>query len=562
MFRTGKLVAAVALVGASVWAGLTLAAQEPKPAAGAKPADLSALREAVAGAAKSGENVDEIRKALDAFEKALPGAKSGEVPQELRALRDVVEAAARKGENVDAVLTELAAVEKAIVGRSLAKPKPKPVPQPDVLPDPFNLPDGRFPVRPLPPLPPLPGGGRIDLDAVQRATDLRMNALERLARNPGDAEARKMMTEANQLMLKALPLGNGGALFPDIARVPERARFGVRLEQLSDLAAEQLDLAPDVGVAVTGVIPGSIAERAGVRAHDIILEFAGKPASASVEEFIRQVNGTKADEKFDLVVMRKGKKVKIAGVVLPGTENPPAPVRPVPAVPKTVPPVPAVPERAVPEKGIDAPVDVRADVPEATNPDLGDLRDAVTAAEKRGENVGAVRAALDALEKALAKGAAKPGAAPPELTALREAVEAAAKKGEHVAPISKELGSIEKALTGREYERPKIEEPRPAPPFSPRRGNFGAGGRVGLGVKLPEGFSRMSVRVVNDLFIATAQKGGCELVLSGTIGENGLELTRAVITEGEKKVQVESLEKVPAEHKPAVEALLKLVNRG
>lgn len=98
-------------------------------------------------------------------------------------------------------------------------------------------------------------------------------------------------------------------------------------------------------------------------------------------------------------------------------------------------------------------------------PDLTDLRDAVKAATKRGDNVDEVAKALDALEQALAKGVAAPGgSAPPELTALRNAVEAAARKGENVEQIRKELEAVEKAITGRTFSRQK-----PVPPPQPEQ---------------------------------------------------------------------------------------------
>src|SRR5437870_649689 len=79
---------------------------------------------------------------------------------------------------------------------------------------------------------------------------------------------------------------------------------------------------------------------------------------------------------------------------------------------------------------------------DAKAPDLSNLRDAVVAAAKRGANVTEVAKALDALEKAVAKGfaAPKPGEAPPaELAALRDAVETAGRKGEKVDDIRTEL---------------------------------------------------------------------------------------------------------------------------
>ncbi len=93
-----------------------------------------------------------------------------------------------------------------------------------------------------------------------------------------------------------------------------------------------------------------------------------------------------------------------------------------------------------------------ADAPKAV--DLSDLRDAITTAGKRGENVDDIKRALDALEKALAKGGAAPKeAARAELAAVRRAVEAAARKGEKVDGIAKELDDVEKALTGRVFVR-------------------------------------------------------------------------------------------------------------
>src|SRR5262245_37217438 len=76
-----------------------------------------------------------------------------------------------------------------------------------------------------------------------------------------------------------------------------------------------------------------------------------------------------------------------------------------------------------------------ADEPKA---DLADLRDAVKAASKRGDNVDEVARALDVLEKALAKGLKSPDGktgVPSELRALRQAVESAARKGENVGEI-------------------------------------------------------------------------------------------------------------------------------
>jgi hypothetical protein len=207
-------------------------------------------------------------------------------------------------------------------------------------------------------------------------------------------------------------------------------------------------------------------------------------------------------------------------------------------------------------------VSARAADPKA--PDLSDLREAVATADKRGENVGAIREALAAFEKAMAKGAIKPEAeAPPaELTALREAVELTARKGENVAAISKALGQIEKAVTGREYERPKVAEARPeAEPALPppvRRPDFGRrGGIVISGVGA--GFNSTSVTISGGNFTIKARQGDVTYEITGQT--NGTEAPKILIRDGDKKIETDDLKKVPEDYRASAEKLLKSVTR-
>ncbi len=608
MLRAGKWAVVLTVVAsAALWAGLSVVAQDTKPDAKAKSADLTALREAVTTAAKRGENVDEIKTALDALEKALPTAAAGRVPAELQALRDAVDAAGRKGENVEAITKELLAVEMAVAGKSLAKPKPDPVRPDPARPFP-NPPLVPFPQPfPIMPNPRIGGGGGVDVDMFNKAMELRRKALEMMVKNPNDAEMRKemqkLLAEANQLMLKAA--GGAGGIdpvvpalplfppaFPDVGRVPDRARLGIRLERVAPVAAEQLGLDAGMGIAVTLVTPGSVAEKAGLKVHDIIIEFGGKPVTDNTEDFIRRVNAVGKDEKVDLVVLRKGKKVEMKGIELPAAQpfrlppqpafpalplpgllpgapdlpngRPLLPADPLPLLPNAVPPLQPLPAPVpvpIPPPVIDLPLDVRA----AADVSLDDLKDAVTAATKKGENVGSVSDALKALEKALAKGATKPGEAPPELTALRDAVEAAAKKGENVELISKELGKVEKALTGREFERPKAVEPprpmRPEPP--PFRGGgrivIGGGNRVIIG-GAGGNFNATSVSISGGTFTVKARQGEVTYTITGST--NGTEAPKIIIKDGDKTTETDDLKKVPEAHRPAVERLLGMVQRG
>jgi hypothetical protein len=118
---------------------------------------------------------------------------------------------------------------------------------------------------------------------------------------------------------------------------------------------------------------------------------------------------------------------------------------------------------------------------------LTDLRDAVNAADKRGDNVSDIRKALDALEKA--PPGIKTGTATTELRALRAAVDVAAKKGENVEEIAKQLAVVETAVAGKPrlethplyyptgtgakwvYKRPSGEDPEYSVKASERKGD-------------------------------------------------------------------------------------------
>jgi len=144
-----------------------------------------------------------------------------------------------------------------------------------------------------------------------KAQDQLRRAMEALAQDPNDPAARKMLAEGWAEMMKGMPGGLPGAATPAHA---SRHRLGVQLQPLSPLVRDQLSL--DKGVAVAGVMEGSVAEKAGFKAHDIVVEFAGR-AVTDPAEFVRRVGEVKAGEKVDAVVVRKGKRVELKGITLP-----------------------------------------------------------------------------------------------------------------------------------------------------------------------------------------------------------------------------------------------------
>ncbi len=198
----------------------------------------------------------------------------------------------------------------------------------------FSMSHADEPKAPKPPTPEaLPKEGKSPFSAdLKKAQEQMFRAVEALAKDPNDAEARKQLDEARAALMKALASGANeiprpgpGFLGFGLGRASDRARLGVQLEPLTPLVADQLSLDPNSGIAVAGVLEGSAAAKSGFKVHDVVIEFAGKPVSNDPRDFTRQVNAVKPGEKVNAVVVRKGKKVELKGIELPAPEVVPQP---------------------------------------------------------------------------------------------------------------------------------------------------------------------------------------------------------------------------------------------
>jgi len=208
-------------------------------------------------------------------------------PPELAALRAAVEEAARKGENVDEIRKQLEALEKALAGKAWVKPKVVEEPPPPPA----------FPNVPQPA--PFFPGGRI---------------------RPG--------------MRPALP----GGLQPGLIgpQVGGNGRLGLRIGTVPPGVAQDAGVPAGRGILIDEVVAGSIAEKVGFQADDIVIEFAGRRVTDDTAEFIQMVREAKAGEKLEAVVVRKGKKETIKGIEFPAAAG---------QAPMFVPvPLPAVPQ--------------------------------------------------------------------------------------------------------------------------------------------------------------------------------------------------------------------------
>lgn len=93
-----------------------------------------------------------------------------------------------------------------------------------------------------------------------------------------------------------------------------RGYLGIRFQPLTADLAKSFGLDSDKGTLIANVEKDTPAEKAGLKAGDIILEYDGKPISDS-NELPRLVAVTPIDKKVRLVVYREGKKQDVFVVV-------------------------------------------------------------------------------------------------------------------------------------------------------------------------------------------------------------------------------------------------------
>ncbi len=105
-------------------------------------------------------------------------------------------------------------------------------------------------------------------------------------------------------------LGRPNALVGD-------GRMGIRIETPSAVLIDQLDLPKEKGMVVSDVRADSVADKAGIKINDIVMEVDGKAVSSEPAEFVRMISEIKADTPVNVTVLRKGRKETIKGMKLP-----------------------------------------------------------------------------------------------------------------------------------------------------------------------------------------------------------------------------------------------------
>ncbi len=172
--------------------------------------------------------------------------------------------------------------------------------------------------------------GRKDVEAPRRRPD----DFERPNRDP-NADAMRRLVEMQRDMQRRLMEDVRRLDGPDVfgradpfdpfapgGRNAAQPRLGVKVEKVSAVLAEQLDLPKDSGVVIADVTAGSAAEKAGLKKNDVLLKLAGKDVPTDPESFTAMVGKLNAGEKLDAEVLRKGKKETVKGIELPEVRQP------------------------------------------------------------------------------------------------------------------------------------------------------------------------------------------------------------------------------------------------
>ncbi len=106
--------------------------------------------------------------------------------------------------------------------------------------------------------------------------------------------------------------------FIDFGNV-QRAFLGVEVVDLDDKVVEKMKLEDYHGVLVYDVIPGSVAEKAGIKPGDILLKIANYPVNSKAE-YLERLSYYRPGERISIIFKRDG-KTKTANVTLMNEEG-------------------------------------------------------------------------------------------------------------------------------------------------------------------------------------------------------------------------------------------------
>ena len=114
----------------------------------------------------------------------------------------------------------------------------------------------------------------------------------------------------------AVPINLAKAIIPDLIAFGEvrRGWLGVRMANVTDSDARRLNLHEVRGVVVEEVVPGSPADRAGMREDDIIYEYNGQEVT-NHSQFSILVSTSKQGSKVPIKIIRDNERLTVSAQI-------------------------------------------------------------------------------------------------------------------------------------------------------------------------------------------------------------------------------------------------------
>jgi hypothetical protein len=298
-------------------------------------------------------------------------------------------------------------------------------------------------------------------------------------------------------------------------------RLGIAVEKAPEVLVEQLNLPKGQGVIVVQVVKDSPAEKAGIKAKDVLLTLGGKPVGDPAD-VVKLIGGIKPDQKVDVVVIRKGEKQTIKGLALPEGKK--------------------VELRKVETKP-DGKGGLEFNFKDANIPD--DLKKEI---ERH------VRDAQDHAQKAQDQARREIERVQRDLPKIQDDAR------REVERAMKELPKIQGDLQ-KEIERMKAELRRMEAELE-RGGKGGtSGGKGEGGGKGKASQSNMSVTVNDGEFTIKSEKDGVNYNISGVLEDGKAVARRVTVTDGDKEYKG-TVDKLPEQYRDAVKKMLGNVGGG
>ncbi|HEY8417887.1 MAG TPA: PDZ domain-containing protein, partial [Limnochordales bacterium] len=108
----------------------------------------------------------------------------------------------------------------------------------------------------------------------------------------------------------AIPINAAKEVLDDLINrgMVVRPFIGIRYTQLDESVAQRLQLPVSQGIIVVEVIPGTAADKAGLRVYDVITEVNRKPI-ASMDDFLAAISDMKVGDVLLFTVIRDGREI-------------------------------------------------------------------------------------------------------------------------------------------------------------------------------------------------------------------------------------------------------------